>query len=230
MKAEDIVAGGITLPDTHDFRVGDPVQFTTEGGATLDTAFTEGTTYYVLTVVDSLITVAATEGGAEIPPNGDSVTAGSSHINLQYSDFEALCNVSSFDLNLTRARVDTTSLKCNFSGTAAKYAPFRTYQSGFADGSGTMTVKFTRDQSNLANRLMANSLLRVQDGATARLFIDTVVDGSGDPNLSSSNYVEVALSIEGLNFAVTTDDTPVEATLNFGFQEQPTHMFYTSLN
>ena len=110
---------------------------------------------------------------------------------------------------MTRARIDTTSLKCNFGGAAAKYAPFRTYQPGFADGTGTMTVKFTRDQTALANRLLANSILRVQDGAMARLFVDTVV-ANGVVDLAESSYVEVPLSIEGMNFSVGTDDSPIE--------------------
>lgn len=152
------------------------------------------------------------------------------HINISYSEFASVCSVSNFDLNLTRARIDITSLPCNFTTQAAsKFAPFRTYQPGFADGSGTMTVKFSRDQTALANRLLSNSVLRVQDGATARLFIDTVVDSQGEVDLTESNYIEVALSVEGLSFSVTTDDAPTEATLNFSFQSNPTHLFYTDL-
>ena len=152
------------------------------------------------------------------------------HINVSYSAFEAVCNVSSFDLNMTRARIDITSLPCNF-GTAAagKFAPFRTYQPGFADGSGTMTVKFSRDQNALASRLLSNSLLRIQDGATARLFIDTVVGNTGEVLLNESSYIEVALSIEGMQFAISTDDSPTEATVNFSFQSNPTHVFYSDL-
>lgn len=152
------------------------------------------------------------------------------HVNISFAEFDAVCNVSSFDLNLSRARIDITSLPCNFSTKAAsKYAPFRTYQPGFADGSGTMTVKFSRDQTGLANRLLGNSLLRVQDGAVARLFIDTVVDTSGKVNLSDSSYIEVALSIEGMQFSVTTQDNPTEATINFSFQSNPSHVFYDEL-
>ena len=234
LLAGDIVAAGITLPNTHDFKVGDPVQFAAEGGATLDTSFTAGTTYYIISITTTggkdVAVVSASAGGAALPPAGDSVTSGGAHINMSYADFEAVCNVSSFDLNLTRARIDTTSLKCNFGAAAAKYAPFRTYQPGFADGSGTMTVKFSRDQTALANRLLANSILRVQDGAQARLFIDTVVDGTGAIDTVTSSYVEVALSIEGMSFSVSTEDSPIEASINFSFQSQPTHLFYTSLN
>ena len=222
LLAADILAAGITLPPTNDFKVGDPVTFAAEGAATVDTSFTAGTTYYIVSIANDVAQVSATKGGSPLAPAGDSDTAGGTHINMSYAEFEAVCNVSSFDINLTRARIDTTSLKCNFAGTAAKYAPFRTYQPGFADGTGTMTVKFTRDQTALANRLLANSILRVQDGALVRLFIDTVAT-NGVIDVATSSYIEAPLSIEGMNFSVGTDDSPIEATVNFSFQGQPTH-------
>ena len=220
----------ITLPSTHDFKNGDMVQFSEEGGASLGASgITAGTDYYVINVSGSTCQIATTPGGAPVTIASEPDTT-SGHINMAYSEFGAVCNVSSFDLNLTRARIDITSLPCNFSTQAAsKFAPFRTYQPGFADGSGTMTVKFTRDQTSLASRLLANSLLRVQDGATARLFIDTVVDDQNAIDLDSSSYIEVAISIEGMQFSVTTEDAPTEASINFSFQSNPTHVFYTPL-
>jgi hypothetical protein len=316
-------AGGIILPNTSDFKSGDKVKFSEEGG-NLDSALNETTTYTIgntvgnktvilsptntpivmagdgglpangtgpiltlgtvvggtlyragtytdvpltggtgagaratvvvvggavttvtlsdrgdgYTATDSLSAAVANLGGgtgtgfsvpvATITDIGDDSPGG--HINISYADFEAVCNVSSFDLNLTRARIDITSLPCNFSTAAAsKFAPFRTYQPGFADGSGTMTVKFSRDQTALSARLLANSVLRVQDGARARLFIDTVVGPTGSIDLVESSYIDVALSIEGMQFSVTTQDSPTEATINFSFQSNPTHLFYTDL-
>jgi len=232
LLASDLPAGtaGVTLPVTHDFRVGDPVSFSSEGAANLDDNLTAGTTYYIISITSNVAAISATKGGAAIALAGDSTTTGGTHINMQYSAFESVCNVSMFDLNLTRPRIDITSLPCNFTTQAAsKFAPFRTYQPGFADGTGTMTVKFSRDQTSLASRLLANSLLRVQDGASARLFIDTVVNSSNEVSLVDSSYIEVALSIEGMQFSVTTEDSPTEATINFSFQSSPTHMFYTPL-
>ena len=54
--------------------------------------------------------------------------------------------------------------------------------------------------------------------------------GASGIDLTASSYIEVALSIEGMSFSVGTDDSPTEATINFSFQGQPTHLFYTSLN
>lgn len=230
LLATDITAAGIALPSTHDFKVGDPVVFAADGtGATVDTAIAGATGPITIGTITGN-TATLLDAGSALAPAGDSVTPGGTDINMSYSDFEAVCNVSTFDLNLTRARIDITSLPCDFSTQAgSKFAPFRTYQPGFADGSGTMTVKFTRDQTALASRLLANSLLRVQDGATARLFIDTVVDSSNQIDLSESSYIEVALSIEGMQFSVSTEDAPTEATVNFSFQSNPTHVFYTAL-
>lgn len=221
----------ITVGGLADFRVGDPVRFSTEGsGVNLPTAISAATTYYIFNVTATGVQVEATLGAAVAVDLTGSSTPTGTHINLAYHEFQAVASVSNFDLNLTRARIDITSLPSRFTTASSKFAPFRTYQPGFADGTGTMVVKFTRDQTSLAQRLLANSLLRVQEGATARLFIDTVVDGDGNVLTASSSYVEVPLSIEGMQFSVTTEDSPTEATLNFSFQGQPEHMFYTDLS
>lgn len=220
----------ITVGNAADFRVGDPVRFSAEGaGVNLPTAISAVTTYYVFNVTATTVQIEATLGSAvAVDLTGGSTPAGT-HINMAYYEFNAVASVSNFDLNLTRNRIDITSLASTFTAAANKFAPFRNYQPGFADGTGTMTVKFTRDQTSLAQRLLTNSLLRVQEGATARLFIDTVVDNNGAVLTASSSYVEVPLSIEGMQFSVTTEDNPTEATINFSFQGQPTHMFYTDL-
>jgi hypothetical protein len=223
----------VTLPSTSDFRVGDIVQFSAEGvGVTLDTGLTGAPSakFKINTIVGGAANLLRVSDGNAVNLAGDSATPAGGHINMRYADHEAICNVSMFDLNLTRNRIDITSLPCNFSNQAAnKFSPFRTYQPGYADGTGNMTVKFTRDQTSLASRLLANSLIRIQDGANARLFIDTVVDSNNVISLAESNYIEVALSIEGMSFSVTTEDAPTEASINFSFQSQPTHLFYTSL-
>ena len=50
----------ITVPNTHDFRVGDPVVFTEEGTANLDTKITDGNQYYVVATTDTSIPVSDT--------------------------------------------------------------------------------------------------------------------------------------------------------------------------
>ena len=152
------------------------------------------------------------------------------HINMRFDEFEAVCNVSAFNLDITRARIDTTSLPCGLGAGGGKYAPFRTYQSGFADGTGSMTVRFTAGATSMANRLLANSMLRDQSGAMARFFVDTQADTTGAAvDLAASSYVEAPISIEGLSFSVGTDDSPTEASINFSFTGQPTKLFGITL-
>ena len=72
MDNADFPAGNdINVPSDNDFRVGDPVVFTVEGSAKLDTALTAGTTYYVTKRTATAIQVANAAGGAAITLNGD---------------------------------------------------------------------------------------------------------------------------------------------------------------
>ena len=72
MDSTDFPAGNqITLPASNDFKVGDPVAFTVEGGATLDTALTASTAYYITSVAAGKATISATKGGNPITLNGD---------------------------------------------------------------------------------------------------------------------------------------------------------------
>ena len=230
LLAADITAAGIALPATNDFKVGDPVKFTAEGSATADTNIAFDTTFYIESIANNVATVAATKGGAAVAPAGDATTPGGTHINMRFDEFEAVCNVSTFNLDITRARIDTTSLPCGLGAGGGKYAPFRTYQSGFADGTGSMTVRFTAGAASLANRLLANSMLRDQSGAMARFFVDTQADTTGAAvDLDASSYIEAPISIEGLSFSVGTDDSPTEASINFSFTGQPTKLFGITL-
>src|SRR6056300_1619985 len=68
----DFPAGtSITVPSDNDFRVGDPVVFTEEGTASIDTALTAGSQYFVVARTATTIDVSATAGGTAITLNGD---------------------------------------------------------------------------------------------------------------------------------------------------------------
>lgn len=217
----------ITLPSDHDFRVGDPVVFTVEGGASLDTALTAGEEVFVVATTATTFQVAATPGGAAIVMNGDGGTGtanSAGHINVQYSEYAAVCNVTQWSASLTRENIDTTTLPCGVGATASRMAPFRTSQSGYASGEGSMTVQFTDDQTSLANRLLGNSMARNQEGAAVRLFVSTRDDGTGHLDLDNSLYIEGPISIQGFSVSVTPEDATT-AELNFSFSGQPTHLF-----
>jgi hypothetical protein len=229
------VGNQITVPNSHDYLVGDPVTFTPQGSASLDGALTAGTTYYVVAAThgaDPYISVSATAGGAAITLDGDggtgtadSASSAANHILVQFASHLAICQVQSWSCNLTREEVMTTSLQCGPTTGGGVNAPFMTRQGGYVDGSGSMVVRFSRDQESLSRRLLRNSLRKNQDGASVQLFIDTAYDGTGAVNLSGSEYIEGPVSVLGFQLGVAVGSEPTQGTINFSFSDQPTNIF-----
>ena len=225
----DFPAGtSITVPSDHDFRINDPVKFTVQGSASLSTALTAGTTYYVVAKTATTIDVATAAGGSAITitadggtGSADSANTGVNHIKIDYAEFAAICQVKSFTLDLSREEIDTTVLPCAVN-TTGSLASFRTMQAGFASGTGSMEVQFTDDQTNLANRLLGNSMRRNQDGAEVRLFINTV-GTSATPSLNDSLYIQAPISIMGFSLNVSPEDVII-GSLNFSLSGQPSHL------
>ena len=218
----------ITVPSDHDFRVNDPIKFTVQGSSSIDTALTAGTTYYVTAKTATSISVATAAGGSAITLNGDggtgsadSVNTSINHIKVDYAEFAAICQVKSFTLDLTREEIDTTVLPCAVN-TTGSLASFRTMQAGFASGTGSMEIQFTDDQTNLANRLLGNSMRRNQDGAEVRLFINTV-GSTATPDLNDSLYIQAPISIMGFSLNVSPEDV-IMGSLTFSLSGQPSHL------
>ena len=175
--------GVITLPAGNGFIVGDIVEFTTEGGATLVTGLTVSTPYTITSLVSNQAKVELTSApGTEIAfTNSLSEDTAGGHINMKLSEFTSVCHVESFDLSLDREQIETTSLSCACeTGSTENLAPFKTYQAGYIDGTGSMTVQFTEDQSSMASRLLKSSLVKDQNGAEVRLYINTVCTAGRD--------------------------------------------------
>ena len=148
-------------------------------------------------------------------------TALPAHINLSLADFMVVCQVRSVSLDLSREELDTTALPCSTSGSDASCdAPFRTTQSGYTSGSGTMEVMFTSDQGSQANRLLASSLRADQSGAMVKLYIDTVAGTSG-PDDTQSMFISGPITLLGFSLNVTPGEVTT-ATVNFTFSGQPT--------
>ena len=144
---------------------------------------------------------------------------------MRIAEHQVLCQIANFSLSLTRDEIETTSLPCTVGGEAGCIAPFKTKQSGFAEGSGTMEVNFTADQTTLANRLIADSLKKDQNGAEVRLFINTVSGAqAGEVDLTRSLYIQVPIVILGFSIDVTPEEA-ITAELNFSFSGQPSHLF-----
>ena len=215
--------GVITLPSGHGFVVGDAVTFTVEGGATLVGGLTAGTDYTITAITAAGATVEATSAlGTDIAfTNSLSEDTPGGHINMSLSEFTSVCHVSSFQFSLDRDQVETTSLSCGCSADGNGLASFKTYQAGYIDGTGSVEVQFTADQSSMASRVIGSSLKKDQLGAKIRLYINTICDDNGEIDNSASAYIEAPVTLLGFSFSVTPSEVTT-ATIQFSLSGQPT--------
>ena len=223
----DFPAGDvITVPNDNDYRVGDTVIFVEEEGGNLDGSLTASdpaagtyTVYWVVAVAAdrTTISVSTSAGGAAVTLAGDGGTGTANspapaHIEVMYYPFGAVCSVREFSLEISREELDVTTLPCGVgSAASSRYAAFRKTQSGYASGTGSMTVYFTDDQNTLANRLLGNVVLKDQNGAAVKLYVDTVAGGTTvagveQPDDSKSLFVEADISITSMSLSVTPDE------------------------
>ena len=159
---------------------------------------------------DALITVGSTNV-IEIKGN----TSEGSYI-FRLCDFQTVCGVRSFSLDLSRDELDVTTLPCSVSEACGKeLASFRKTQAGFATATGTLEVYFTCDNESIQNKILQGSLQRTQGGASVRLYVCTKTDASGEIDVDSSLYIEADIQLLGMSFSVDPDN-PTTATINFG--------------
>ena len=215
--------GLIQLPVGHGFLVGDVVQFSIEGGATLVTGLSEDTDYHIVAIsADSKATVSATAGGDGVSfTNSLSEDTEGGHINMKLTEFTSVCNVVSFDFSLDREQIETTSLSCGCSADGTGLASFKTYQAGYIDGTGSVEVQFTSDQGSMASRVIGSSLKKDQLGAQVRLYINTVCAADGTLDNAASAYIEAPVTLLGFSFSVSPADVTT-ATIQFALAGQPT--------
>ena len=80
----------------------------------------------------------------------------------------------------------------------------------------------------MSSRLIANSLLKSQAGATVKLYVNAI-EGSGHVmDDTASSYIEAPVSLEGFSISVNTSDAIV-ASINFSLSGPPSHLFNLSL-
>ena len=232
LVAEDFAAGTpakITVPASHEFQVGDKVKIHPVGAATLDSGFKTLDSTDALAMVSAVaaeeITVVEPADGAAITLTGDgSGSDQANHFEISLSEYSSICSIKEYSLSLERESIDITTLPCKpCEGAGSKYASFRTTAPGYAAAEGSMTVLFSKDANSASNRLLANSMLADQAGATAKFYIDAVCGADGVDD-SLSNYIEAPITLNGFEITVNTEDA-VEATINFGFAGQPTALF-----
>ena len=131
-------------------------------------------------------------------------------------DFQTVCGVRSFSIDLSRDELDVTTLPCSVSEACGKeLASFRKTQAGFATATGTLEVYFTCDNESIQNKILQGSLQRTQGGATVRLYVCTKTDAQGEIDVDSSLFIEADIQLLGMSFSVNPDD-PTTAEINFG--------------
>ena len=218
----------ITVDARHDFRVGDPVKFAIEGGATIDSGL-DVTKQYVVSVIAGAVITVTEDDGTKVTLAGDGADNGG-HVRIYYDPFGGVCQIQSWDLTIERESLDVTTLPCGVgagSATAGKYAAFRKTQPGYATGSGTITVLFTSNDSALGQRMLDNVMLSSQEGARVRLFVDTRATTGGEIDLTNSMYIEADISLESMSVDVNPDD-PTTAEISYTISDV-THLLKTQI-
>ncbi len=223
-KAADVTnaSNSIKVGTFLNFKVNDKVSFTT-GGGTLPGGLAAGTPVFVLTYTAStgVATFAATAGGSELALADDG-TDGTSAFGINYTEFQSVANVRSWNFEVTREEIDVTSI----GGTLGQTAPFRTFISGFADGTGSAEVYFTDDDTGISARLIEDVTQRNQAGATFKLYMDAVVS-AGTPDDAASRSISMEAVLTSASYSVTPDDAQA-VSINFRPTAAPTFDFAKS--
>jgi hypothetical protein len=221
----------ITVETYLNFKAGDPVKFSVvnsqtggSGSGTLPAGITAGTTYYVLsyTAATGALTVSDTLGGTILAITDDGTAAAPNEFQVAYADFAVVGQVRDWSFEISRAEIDVTTI----GQTPGQYVPFRSYISGFGDGSGTATVYMTNEDAALSNRMVEDVLQRQQNGAAFKLYTDRVYSGGTlSETLSRSISFDAVLTSASLN--INPDDAQ-SVTVNFRPAGSPTFDFSKS--
>lgn len=200
----------ITVGTYLNFKVGDPVKFqllnTETGGAgsgTLPAPLSGATTYYVIayTPATGALQVSATAGGATVALTDDGTAVTPNAFEVYYAAPALVGSVREWSFEITRSEIDVTTIGQE----TTQYAPFRSYITGFADGSGSATIYTTDEDSSLSNRMVQDVIQRYQTGATMKLYIDRVSSG-GTVNDTLSRSITVPVILTSASLTVNPDD------------------------
>ena len=191
------------------------------GGVVESVTITSGGTGYS---AGDMVYLALDNGGGtvavmQVPGTGVTDVRGNSaegSYTFRLCDFQTVCGVRSFSIDLSRDELDVTTLPCSVSEACGKeLASFRKTQAGFATATGSLEVYFTCDNESIQNKILQGSLQRTQGGASVRLYVCTKTDAQGEIDVDSSLFIEADIQLLGMSFSVNPDD-PTTATINFG--------------
>ena len=224
-KAADVTSSSnnINVGTFLNFKVDDKVSFGTGTGGTLPGGLTASTPVFIRTYAAStgIATFAATAGGSELTLSNDG-TDGTTPFTIKFAEFESVGDCREWSFEVTREELDTTTIGQSL----GQQAPFRTFITGFGDGTGSATVYFTDDDTTIANRLIEDVVQRKQVGATFKLYTDAVLS-SGKPNDTASTSIEVPATITSASFTVNPDDAQA-VEISFRPTSAPTFDFARS--
>jgi hypothetical protein len=228
----DTATDTITVAPYLNFKVGDPVVFSVvnsqtggSGTGTLPAGITGGTTYYVRTYNASSGALTGVCNSWWLPAldiTDDGTAAAPNEFQVAYAAYAAVGQVRDWSFEISRAEIDVTTI----GQTPGQYVPFRSYISGFGDGTGTATVYMTNEDAALSNRMIEDVLQRQQTGAAFKLYTDRVFSGGTlSESLSRSIAFDAVLTSASLN--INPDDAQA-VTVNFRPAGTPTFDFSTS--
>jgi hypothetical protein len=219
----------ITVAPFLNFKPGDPVTFsvvnTETGGSgtgTLPSGITANSFVVSYVAATGVMQVSASLGGAASVITDDGTAVAPNAFKVAYSSFAAVGQVRDWSFEITRSEIDVTTI----GQTPGQYVPFRTYITGFGDGTGTATVYTTNEDTSLSNRMIQDVLQRQQNGAAFKLYTDRVFSGGTlSDTLSRSIAFDAVLTSASLN--VNPDDAQ-SVTVNFRPSGTPTFDFAQS--
>ena len=155
------------INQTYVGRAGDNARATVEvdvGGVIRKVTVTSGGTNYT---AGDVVFLALDNGGGTVatlmvPVNGVTDVRGNSpegSYTFRLCDFQTVCGVRSFSIDLSRDELDVTTLPCSVSEACGKeLASFRKTQAGFASATGSLEVYFTCDNESIQNKILQGSL------------------------------------------------------------------------
>lgn len=210
----------ISIGSYLGFRVNDPITLTYPVGATVTGAIAAGD-YFIKTYNNEtgVATISSTAGGSAVTATAQPSGFGNNKATISYKSYLPVGQVRDWSFEITRAEIDVTTIGQG----AGQYAPFRSYQTSFADGTGSATVYFTDDDTSIANRIVEDVIQRRQTGAGVKLYIDEVF-ASGVVSDNLSRFIETNIVLTSAGFNVNPDDA-IQVSINFRPSKAPTFDF-----